>query len=368
MAASANALCFGDDLPGAGVPCRVEGGADGLSVARPDAAAEYVPFPSLTVSAGGFEHDQLVVKWAAADGERTLYLKDPEVIRALRQFAPELLGAQLEATATHVRRARSWHRTVFLSLAGTLVAMVLVFVFGFDSVVTLAVTQIPVEWEESIGANAQAEFLASQSVIKAGPAVDAVTAITARLAEQVPDNRYTFKVTVVRSDVVNAFALPGGYVVVFTGLLKKAEDPDEVAGVLAHELNHVLHRHGLERIVKTVGLVAVGTILLGDQQGMAGLAKRLGVELLSLKFGREQETEADMDGLRLLHRAKIPPQGMIRFFERLAEHDTRETEWMSTHPMSKGRAERLKAEVATLPKQETVPFPIEWAAMQASIS
>ncbi len=136
--------------------------------------------------------------------------------------------------------------------------------------------------------------------------------------------------------------------------------------MLAHELNHVLQRHGLERIVKTVGIVAVVTILVGDQQGLIGLAKQLGIELMTLKFSREQETEADVTGLQLLHRAKISPAGMIRFFERLSEKEEGRVGWLSTHPMSTVRAEHLKKELALLPRQETVPFSFEWKAIQSA--
>jgi predicted Zn-dependent protease len=188
-----------------------------------------------------------------------------------------------------------------------------------------------------------------------------------RLTEQIPNNPYEFDVTVVKSDVINAFALPGGYVVVFTGLMKKAESGEEVAGVLSHELNHVLQRHGLERIVKSLGLLTVAAIVLGNQQGLVGMMKQLGVELLTLKFGREQETEADLTGLQLLQRAKIDPSGMIRFFERLAEKDQGRIEWLSTHPMSTARAERLKAELAALPKKSPEPFTFDWKHVQASL-
>jgi len=204
-------------------------------------------------------------------------------------------------------------------------------------------------------------------VIKDGPAVAAVNEITQRLAENIPDNPYIFDVSVVKSDVVNAFALPGGYVVVFTGLMMKAENGEEVAGVLSHELNHVLQRHGLNRTVKQIGLMAVVTIVLGDQQGLAGLMKRVGVELLTLKFGREQETEADITGMQLLYRAKIDPNGMIRFFKRLSEQDKERVEILSTHPMSEKRAAQLKAEVATLPKQQTEPFGFDWKTVQESL-
>jgi predicted Zn-dependent protease len=231
----------------------------------------------------------------------------------------------------------------------------------------MAVSRIPVEWERPIGEAARRQFLAGQQVVKEGPAVAAVQEITQRLAGQLPNNPYKFEITVVRNDVVNAFALPGGSVLVFTGLLKKAESPDEVAGVLGHELNHVLLRHGLERIVKTLGIVAVVTIVVGDQQGLVGLAKQLGIELVTLKFGREQETEADLQGLRLLHQAKISTDGMIRFFERLSESDKLQVEMLSTHPMSAARAERLKAEAASLPKGDTEPFTFDWQVVQAGL-
>ena len=362
-----NALCFGDDLPGAGVPCHVEVAPTGLTLHLGDAPVEAIPFSSFSIEAGGFDHDHLVLKWQSHGAARTLYLKDPDLIRSFRQAAPLELMTHVERTAQQVRRARHGRRTLLLVVLGSVVGLILLLWLGSDTLVQMAVSRIPVEWEQPIGEAARSQFLAGQSVVKEGPAVAAVQEITTRLADAAPGNPYKFEVTVVRSDVVNAFALPGGYVVVFTGLLKKAESPEEVAGVLAHELNHVLLRHGLERIVKTAGLVAVVTIVVGDQQGLVGLAKRLGVDLLTLKFGREQETQADLQGLYLLHRAKIAPDGMIRFFERLSESDKLQVEILSTHPMSAGRAERLKTEAAALSRQEPAPFAFDWSAVQAGL-
>jgi Zn-dependent protease with chaperone function len=371
MTHTPNALCFGHDLPAAGVPCHVAVGPDGLSIEFTDGsnrvAAEAIPFSALSIGAGGFDHDHLVLQWTANGMGRTVYLKDPTVIIAFRQSAPPELRDYLERTAEHVRRSRRSRRLVIAVAAGSLSALLLTLWFGFDTLVSLAVSRIPVEWEQKIGEAAQRDLLAGQTVVAGGPAVEAVREITKRLTAPIPDNPYTFHVTVVRSDIVNAFALPGGYVVVFTGLLKKAESPEEVAGVLSHELNHVLQRHGLERIVKTLGIVAVVTILVGDQQGLIGLAKQLGVELLTLKFSREQETEADVTGLKLLHRAKIAPDGMIRFFERLSESESGRVELLSTHPMSAARAERLKAEAASLPPQTPEPFGFEWRRVQESL-
>jgi predicted Zn-dependent protease len=327
-----------------------------------------VPFQSLSVSAGGINHDQLIVKWGTGPAARTLYLKDPELIRTFRAAAPFHLTKALEETAAQVRRARSRHRTLWALAFGLTGGVALFLWFGSDLLVEWAVSRIPIDWERQLGESAYRDFLSQQTVVKEGSAVAAIKEITDRLTQEIPDNPYTFEVSVVKSDVVNAFALPGGYVVVFTGLMAKAENGEEVAGVLSHELNHVLQRHGLERIVKQLGLIAVVTIVLGDHEGLGGLMKQLGVELLTLRFGRAQETEADVTGIRLLHRAKIDPDGMIRFFERLSEKEQGRVEILSTHPMSEGRAARLKAEVAALPKQLPKPFGFDWKAVQEALA
>ncbi|MDK2742546.1 MAG: M48 family metallopeptidase [Nitrospira sp.] len=366
-----NALCFGEEFPASGAPCLVHVEGHGLTITFSSEAnhtqSEALPFSGMAVSAGGLDHDQLVIKWAGPMGQRTLYLKSSDVIRAFRQAAPDHLTAPLEQAVEQVRHVRQRHRIVWSIVGGTLLALVVGLWFGSDLLVELAVDRIPVAWEQKLGESAYHDFLAGQEIVKDGQAIAAVKEMTDRLARQIPDNPYTFDVTVVKSDVVNAFALPGGYVVVFTGLMKKAENPEEVAGVLAHELNHVLQRHGLERIVKQLGFVAVVSIVLGNQQGLGQVMKQLGVELMTLKFGRAQETEADMTGLQLLHRAKIDPSGMITFFERLAEEDEGRVEWLSTHPMSGARAERLKAEIAAMPKLRPEPFTFEWVKVRASL-
>jgi len=366
-----NALCFGDEFPATGAPCLVHVEEHGLTVTFTSATAddqpESVPFSSLTVSAGGLDHDQLVVKWAGQNGKRTLYLKNPDVIRAFRETAPDYLGLPLAKVAEQVRQVRHRRRLAWSVVGGMILATVLGLWLGSDLLVEIAVSRIPVEWEQKLGESAYRDFLSHQEVMKEGPAVAALGEMTQRMTAQIPDSPYKFEVTVVKSDVVNAFALPGGYVVVFTGLMKKAESGEEVAGVLSHELNHVLQRHGLERIVKNLGLMTVAAIVFGNQQGLVGMMKQLGVELFTLKFGREQETEADLTGLQLLQRAKIDPSGMIRFFERLSEKDEGRMEWLSTHPMSTARAERLKTELAALPKNSPEPFKFDWKQVQVGL-
>lgn len=373
MSFQPNALCFGDEFSSSGAPCLVHVEGHGLTMTflsdreGAERRSESVPFSEVAVSAGGLDHDQLVATWKGQAGQRTLYLKEPDVIRAFRQAAPDHLTIPLERAAEQVRQVRQRRRIVWSIVGAALLALVLGLWFGSDLLVEFAVDRIPIEWERKLGESAYHDFLARQEVMKGGPAVAAVTEMTHRLIDSIPQNPYTFEITVVKSDVVNAFALPGGYIVVFTGLMKKAESAEEVAGVLAHELNHVLQRHGLERIVKQLGFVAVVSIVLGNQQGLGGVMKQLSVELMTLKFGRAQETEADLTGLQLLHRAKIDPSGMITFFQRLAEKDEGRVEWLSTHPMSSARADRLRAELAAMPKLNAEPFTFDWTDVRVSV-
>lgn len=364
-----NALCFGDEFPATGLPCHVDVSPTGLTVRfDPDSSPVdqlTLPFSTVSVSAGGLDHDQLVVRWRAASGHvHTLYLKDPVLIRAIRSAAPHELTKNLEETAAAVRRTRTRHRAVWAFILAVIVGVTVAVWFSTDLLVQWAVDRIPPEWEQRVGQSAYGDFLQQQTVIKEGTSVAAVHEISRRLIEHLPHTPYTFEISVVKNDVVNAFALPGGYVVVFTGLLEQARSGEEVAGVLSHEFNHVLERHGLERIVKQVGVLTVIGIIFGNQQGLTGVMKQLGTELLSLKFGRAQETEADVTGLQLLHRARIDPAGMISFFQRLSEQEQGRVEWLSTHPMSAARAERLKREMASLPTTVPEPFTFQWDIVQ----
>ena len=363
-----NALCFGDEFPATGLPCHVEVSLTGLTV-RFDAESPALdllslPFSTVSVSAGGLDHDQLVVRWGEPAHAQTLYLKDPILIRAIRSAAPGELTKDLEETAAKVRRARTRNRSVWAVVLAVIGGLTLAVWFSTDVLVQWAVDRIPPEWEQRLGQSAYRDFLQQQTVIKEGASVAAVQEISSRLIDQLPKSPYTFEISVVKNDVVNAFALPGGYVVVFTGLLEQAKSGEEVAGVLSHELNHVLERHALERIVKQLGVVAVIGIIFGDQGGLTGVMKQVGTELLSLKFGRAQETEADVTGLQLLHRARIDPTGMISFFQRLSEQEQGRVEWLSTHPMSAARAERLKKEIALLPSTAPEPFTFQWDTVQ----
>src|SRR5262245_60270053 len=133
---SPNALCFGEKFPAAGAPCLVHVEEQGLTVTflsdTADSQPEVVPFSALTVSAGGIDHDHLVVKWASVQGERTLYLKSPHVIRAFREAVPDHLDLPLAQVAERVRQVRHRRRLVWGIVGGAILSSVLGVWFGAD--------------------------------------------------------------------------------------------------------------------------------------------------------------------------------------------------------------------------------------------
>lgn len=168
-----------------------------------------------------------------------------------------------------------------------------------------------------------------------------------------PELPWTFRV--IDDPVVNAFALPGGFIYVTRGILSHFNSEAELSSVLGHEIGHVTGRHGVEQASKaqlaTIGLM-VGSIASERFAQYAGLAQT-GLGLLFLKFSRDHERQADDLGLRYLTRGRYDPTEMPKVFQTLervstAQGGDRLPDWLSTHPNPGSRAERIAAQVADL--------------------
>jgi len=148
---------------------------------------------------------------------------------------------------------------------------------------------------------------------------------------------------VVDDSAVNAFALPGGFVIVNRGLLEAAQSGEEIAGVLGHEIQHAVLRHGTRRILREMGGALALSLLFGgsDLHDYA----QVGSRLTGLKYDRAEESEADRAGVSLLLRAQIDPSGLARFFERLSKDSLKPPELLSTHPDPGNRAQQIRAAV-----------------------
>jgi predicted Zn-dependent protease len=149
------------------------------------------------------------------------------------------------------------------------------------------------------------------------------------------DGTIPITIDVIPGRTVNAFATLGGHIYVFEGLLKRAQSADELAGVLAHEIEHVRNRHVIQGVA--VSLLTLGALkggMLGDQEAGSGIA----YHLLTLKFSRQQEYEADEMALERLQMAHVDAAGFRQFFER-AEKMPSPPQILSSHPANEFRSE-----------------------------
>jgi predicted Zn-dependent protease len=181
-----------------------------------------------------------------------------------------------------------------------------------------------------------------------GPVYDAAQNIVAQLTK---GSRYRYQVHITQDDTLNAFAMPGGIVVIHTGLIAATKRPEELAGVLAHEIQHVEQRHSIRGRIKELGLRGLWSAVTGDIG--ATLAGQAALEMTSLKFSRDDETEADYKGFDALVAAGIDPAGMPAFFKTMSDKSAdAPAAFLSTHPLSAVREKNLQLRMEKLPRRE----------------
>ena len=186
---------------------------------------------------------------------------------------------------------------------------------------------------------------------------DYVNRIGQRLANtpEARQSQFTFTFTVINDPSVNAFALPGGPMFIHSGLLKDVDDEAQLAGVMGHEMSHVILRHGTNQASKANWIqlpamlagMAAGHSMLG-QLAAAGLG--LGANSVLLKFSRTDESQADALGTRLMSESGYDPIEMARFFQKLASSGgTRGPQFLSDHPDPGNREIAIQQEIRSLP-------------------
>jgi Zn-dependent protease with chaperone function len=161
---------------------------------------------------------------------------------------------------------------------------------------------------------------------------------------------WRWEVNLIGSKSINAFCMPGGKIAVYTGLIDKLQlTDDELAMVLGHEMAHALREHARDRIAKSQGtgaLLSLGAQLFGLGQ-LGDVAANIGTQLLTLKFSRDDETEADLVGLELGARAGYNPQAAVSLWDKMARAsgDNGSLGFLSTHPSGTDRMRRLQENI-----------------------
>ncbi|HNY39193.1 MAG TPA: M48 family metallopeptidase [Bryobacteraceae bacterium] len=212
-----------------------------------------------------------------------------------------------------------------------------------------------------LGREAAAEIEKQMTVVQDRALTEYINRIGTRLVDRGGLEKYPFSFKVVKEDSINAFALPGGPMYVHTGLISAAESEAQLAGVLAHELSHVVLRHGTNQASKSQGLALIATLggaLAGGGSSMVGTLAQLGIGLgansVLMKYSRGAESDADLLGMHTMAKAGYDPLEMARFFEKLQAQagsgNSKFAEFFSSHPNPGNRVKAVEKEIPYLTK------------------
>ena len=334
------ARLFGGGLPATGEPAELR--IVGSSIVVQAVATEHrAAIASLRMRPIGLDQAGVEFGWDSVDGARVVQVLDSQSVRLL-SAQPELLATPQWLAMQAGQRRHSMGRVLGWSAVAIFVLLplllLLAFIWQSDRIAAAAAARIPLDQEVALGDQAFEGLSATLTLLDSGPEHQAVTTLGERLSR---GSRYNYRFHVAKTDVVNAFALPGGIIVVNTGLIRATHRPEELAGVLAHEIQHVELRHSLRAVVKELGLRGLWLLITGDVGStVAGSAV---LQLTSLKFSRDAEAEADARGFDAMVASGIDPEGMIDFFDVMAAKDEASPPpFLSTHPASAGRKNALK--------------------------
>jgi len=246
-----------------------------------------------------------------------------------------------------------------LAIIGTLLAVTLLVTFvSFPLFSGVVAHFVPRQVVDAVGAE-MIKDTASEGAFCNGPEGRAALGrLAERLGAQAPEE--TFKVYVSAQDEVNAFATPGGHIVLYQPIIERADSPDEVAGVLAHEMGHVVEKHPTKGLVEAVGYGIFGVMTPGG-----GETKKVARSLLTNHYSRNDELDADRRGVELLNASGLDSRGLFSFFERIkraGDDIPGAVEFLSTHPSGQTRRANLE-EVAS--EGNGAMSDEDWAALRS---
>lgn len=313
-------------------------GPNSLGIHLADGRQLWWPYREIRLAQGRFPGEEVRLEHGTGLPE-ILVIADKRFLYALRQVAPSF-GRGFLAPAQGMNG-------IFQAVAAALAGIGIVagtFVWGLPRMTDVLTPLIPVAFEDWLGEQAFLQLAGEERLVRDPRILAPLQEIVARL-EAGGEHPYSFRLYVVKDDSVNAFALPGGRILVNSGLLAKMQRPEEMAGVLSHEMIHVLHRHSTRTLLREVSARVMLSAALGGTDQLAGLLGNA-VSLGMLHVSREAETEADVAGLRLMLRSRIDPGGMVgclRVLDQAGGAQPRMLAMLSDHPETRDRLARIEA-------------------------
>lgn len=252
------------------------------------------------------------------------------------KFDPSLPDEGINVTPTHPLHELG---VLLGGIIAVSVALVVVLTVAIDSLVPLVPAHLEARWLSG--------WMGGIDELEADPRAEPVRELAERLAQHWRENPYAFRIGVIEDEQPNAFAVPGGWIGVTTGLLAQLESENELALVLGHEIGHFRNRDHLRGLGRGLALALVlGALGLADSGATSSLAT-FAVGVTDRAFDRDQESDADLFGLSLVYAEYGHVAGALEFFERLPEPEgaleRRLAHYLATHPMNDDRIDALVA-------------------------
>lgn len=293
-----------------------------------------------------------------------IIVTEPATVALARAQLP---GLAQQRSADRFRQLR----LIVLSMAA-LIAVVSAYIFGIPLLANRALGVVSPQWEAQLGetvAEQVAEIFGDETGITlCDPNPDSIAnQAIARFQQRVLEGIETpfdVRIAVIKSDVPNAIALPGGRIYYFSAMLDETESADEFAGVLAHEIGHVVERHGMEQLIASAGTGLLVGLVLGDVTGIS-LAGALGSMVVDNHFSREHELASDRFAREAAARLGFDPTAMADLLDRVSEDDdvSRAFSFLSTHPLTEDRRALLSAPSEAKPRFDGAFTAKEWYAI-----
>jgi len=224
-------------------------------------------------------------------------------------------------------------------VAGFLLSLLLGYLYVLPFAADQVARTFPLNLEIAMGEKIYESVLSTETIDTAK-----TEAINEFFKELHVESEYPVKITVVKDSIVNAFALPGGGIIVYDAILKGMKEPEELAALLSHEYSHVQLKHATRNIFRNLAGYLFISVLFSDLNGIASVVVQNAESMRSLKYSRDLEHEADANGLEILKQNRLDPEGMTQLFEQLKQEDLPQAmEILSTHPDLEARIDFVKS-------------------------
>lgn len=368
---------YGPELPAGGLAMNCVVGKNEVCISTLFAAhAHTIKLVDLQASVVGFDHDQLQLSWRHESGDYSFIPIDRSEQKKLISTLPKIDIPGLVQWKRSTQ-SQSWVWKGLLYTFGVVAIAAGTLVWQYDRVTTWAANQVSMKTEKNIGESVLKSLNASQNLLSQGEAVNVISDIGQKITA---GSRYQYQWFVSKDPEVNAYAIPGGIIVVNRGLLKLVDSPNELAAVLAHEVQHVEERHALKNMLNSAAMATVILAVLGDTNAVVLLMAH---QVSTQYFSRQVESDADLKGIQLLQSKNIDAGGMSSFFKKMDAYAKKEqagenegggdnpsqvASWFSSHPDTLIRIQLIENYVTSHPCNTCTTLNWNQAALRAELN